>query len=347
LVPNERTLIVEFWISVMGLRRWNTTEVGNRKSARQAISYRSFERGMSGSFRLGFGGGATLRALFGLFETGMKKQVRRGEIMETGMFTISVEGFEIVSHILTLGYASMAAAMLFFILTKNDSLPKFQMSSVISVVVMVSALLLLYTQKMSWIDAYAFNGSAYALKEGADLFTNGYRYLNWLIDVPMLLIQILFVAGITGAARASYMTRFTISGALMIITGYIGQFYEPGRLNESVTLWAFWGLVSTAFFIYVLVLITRVINDGKSRMEGSPRKLFGRILPLFYVAWWLYPIAYVAPILMQSGVSYELTIVGQQVIYTIADIASKVVYGVMLTATAIMLSEQQQGVREA
>jgi bacteriorhodopsin len=261
--------------------------------------------------------------------------------MQTELFTISVEGFEIVSHILTLGYASMAAAMLFFILTKNDSLPKFRMSSVISVVVMVSALLLLYTQKMSWVNAYAFTGEAYALKQGADLFTNGYRYLNWLIDVPMLLIQILFVAGIVGAARASYMTRFSISGALMIITGYIGQFYEPGRLNESITMWAFWGLVSTAFFIYVLILITRVINDGKSRMEGSPRKVFGAILPLFYVAWWLYPIAYVAPILMQAGLSYELTIVGQQVIYTIADIASKVIYGIMLTATAMMLTEQQ------
>jgi bacteriorhodopsin len=261
--------------------------------------------------------------------------------MELSTFTISVEAFEIVSHILTLGYASMAAAMLFFILTKNDTLPKFQMSSVISVVVMVSALLLLYTQKLSWVNAYAFNGEAYALKQGADLFTNGYRYLNWLIDVPMLLIQILFVAGITGAARASYMTRFTVSGALMIITGYIGQFYEPGRLNESVTWWAFWGLVSTAFFLYVLVLITRVIKDGKSRMDGSARKVFGAILPLFYVAWWLYPIAYVAPILMQSGVSYEITIVGQQVIYTIADIASKVIYGIMLTATAMMLSQRE------
>jgi bacteriorhodopsin len=159
--------------------------------------------------------------------------------MELSTLTISVEAFEIVSYILALGYASMAAAMLFFILTKNDTLPKFQMSSVISVVVMVSALLLLYAQKMGWVNAYASNGEAYALKQGVDLFTNRYRYLNWLIDVPMLLIQILFVAGITGAARTSYMKRLTISGALMFLTGYIGQFYEPGRLNESVTWWAF------------------------------------------------------------------------------------------------------------
>jgi hypothetical protein len=76
-------------------------------------------------------------------------------------------------------------------------------------------------------------------------------------------------------------------------------------------------------------------------MEGTPRSIFGAILPLFYVAWWLYPIAYAAPVLLRAGVSYELTIVSQQVVYTIADIASKVVYGVMLSVTATMLSEKQ------
>jgi bacteriorhodopsin len=261
--------------------------------------------------------------------------------MQIEAFNISVEGFEIVNHILTLGYASMAAALLFFILTKNNSLPKYRMSSVISVVVMVSAFLLLFIQKESWSNAYAFNGTVYTVKEGADLFTNGYRYLNWLIDVPMLLIQILFVAEITGADRSRYMTRFSLAGCLMIILGYVGQFYEPGRLNANVFLWSFWGLASTAFFIYVLFLITRVIHQGKSIMEGTPRAIFGAILPLFYVSWWLYPVAYAVPVLMEFGVSYEFTIVSQQVIYTIADISSKIIYGVMLSVTATMLSEKE------
>ena len=261
--------------------------------------------------------------------------------MPTDTVTISIEGFEIVNHILTLGYASMAAALLFFVLTKNSVLPKYRMSSVISVVVMTSAFLLLFIQKESWSSAFEFNGEAYGVKPGADLFTNGYRYLNWLIDVPMLLIQILFVAEIAGADRARYMTRFTVSGALMILLGYVGQFYEPGRLNENIAAWAIWGLLSTAFFIHVLILITQVIGHGKSHMDGTPKRLFAAILPLFYISWWLYPIAYAAPALMESGVSYELTIVGQQVIYTIADIASKVIYGIMLTVTASMLSEQQ------
>ncbi len=146
----------------------------------------------------------------------------------------------------------------------------------------------------------------YHLDEGAPVLqllnAHAQMQLNWLIDVPMLLIQILFVAEITGAARSRYMIRFSTSGALMIILGYIGQFYEPGRLNENIFLWAFWGIVSTLFFIHVLVLITQVIREGKSHMEGTPKKIFGAILPLFYISWWLYPIAYAS-----AGLSERLT----------------------------------------
>jgi bacteriorhodopsin len=254
------------------------------------------------------------------------------------MFSLSVAGYEIVSHILTLGYAAMAAAIFFFILTMNQTLPKYRISSVLSVVVMISALLLLYAQKQSWTNAYMFNGQNYVLKEGADLFSNGYRYLNWLIDVPMLLIQILFVATLVKINRGSTMKQFFFSGPMMILTGYIGQFYEPGRLDANLTAWLVWGGISTIFFIHVLYLITKVIQEGKANMDPSSASIFGTILPLFYFAWFLYPGAYLLPILMEWGISYEFTVVGQQITYTIADILSKVVYGVLLTVAATRLS---------
>ncbi len=259
------------------------------------------------------------------------------------VFTISVEAYEVVAHILTLGYAAMAASLLYFILTKNDNMPKYRMSSVLSVVVMVSALLLLFAQQRSWTDAYEFTGTAYALREGADLFTNGYRYLNWMIDVPMLLIQILFVAGIAGAAFKRYMVQFSTAGVLMIVTGYIGQFYEPGRIGENLVWWLIWGTISTIFFVWVLVLITRVIREGKKNMKGSKaQKVFGNILPLFFISWFLYPGAYLMPLLLQLGIAdYGFSIVAQQLTYTAADIASKVIYGVMLNTASTILSQEQ------
>lgn len=265
--------------------------------------------------------------------------------MDLSQFTVSIEAFEVVGHILTLGYAAMAASLLYFVLTKNDNMPKYRMSSVLSVVVMTSALLLLYTQKQSWTAAYTFDAMAgvYVLREGAELFTNGFRYLNWMIDVPMLLIQILFVAGIAGVAFRKYLTQFTISGVLMVVTGYIGQFYEPGRLAENITLWLVWGFISTVFFVWVLVLITRVIREGKANMKGSKAQgIFGAILPLFYISWFLYPGAYLMPLLMSAGIAeYEFAIVAQQLTYTVADVTSKVIYGVMLNISSTILSNEQ------
>ena len=50
---------------------------------------------------------------------------------------------------------------------------------------------------------------------------------------------------------------------------------------------------------------------------------------------------------MSAGIAeYEFTIVAQQMTYTIADVSSKVIYGVMLNIVSTRLSEEQ-GFQEA
>jgi hypothetical protein len=52
---------------------------------------------------------------------------------------LSEMGYQMVAHVLTLGYAVMLAGLFYFILTMKTVAPKFRTSSVLSVVVMVSA----------------------------------------------------------------------------------------------------------------------------------------------------------------------------------------------------------------
>lgn len=256
----------------------------------------------------------------------------------TGLQELQIWQFEVVQHVLTFGFAAMGAALLYFLLTIKDNAPKYRPSSVLSGVVMVSAFLLLFLQSQSWADAFELSGDVY-VASGTSTFTNGFRYLNWLIDVPHLLIQILFVAGIVGVAFRKYLVRFTASGSLMIITGYVGQFYEPGRESADILLWIVWGVISTLFYIWVLLLITQVIKEGRANMKGSKAEpLFAAILPLFYVAWTIYPIAYIMPIFEAN---LALAIVAQQVLYTIADVTSKIFYGVMLNVSSTRLSIEQ------
>ncbi|MFQ3648644.1 MAG: bacteriorhodopsin [Aggregatilineales bacterium] len=249
---------------------------------------------------------------------------------------ISPMTFDMVAQILTLGFAVMLAALFYFVLTIRTVAPQYRISSVLSVVVMVSAFLILFYQAQSWTQTFTFNFSTglYELAPGAEAFSNGYRYLNWLIDVPMLLFQILFIVNITREKRATLRNWFFFSGAMMIITGYIGQFYEAQADQAPFFIW---GAISTAFFIHVLYLIYRVIQESRQTMSKRAGDNMQLIWYLFFVSWMLYPGAYLMPVFLNN----EAGIVGRQLTYTVADIASKVIYGVMLTYVAQIRSEEE------
>ena len=249
--------------------------------------------------------------------------------------------YQMTAHVLTLGYSVMFAALLYFVLTIKSSAPKYQISSVLSGVVMVSAALLLYVQAQNWTEAFVFDSvrGRYFLGEGKDLFNNGYRYLNWLIDVPMLLLQILFVVSLTKSNFTSIRNQFWVSGSLMVITGYIGQYYEVTDLPRFFI----WGAISTVFFFHILWVMKKVINEGKEGMPLAGQKLLSGIWWLFIFSWFLYPGAYLMPHLVGiEGFFYNETgVVARQMTYTVADISSKVIYGVLLSNLAQTLSKAE------
>jgi bacteriorhodopsin len=258
--------------------------------------------------------------------------------LETGYDEMA---YQMVAHLLTLGYAVMLAGLLYFALTIKTVAPKYRMSAVLSVVVMVSAFLLLYQQSQNWNTSFVFDveRGRYFLFEGSDLFNNGYRYLNWLIDVPMLLFQILFVVTLTKSNFNSIRNQFFFSGSMMIITGYIGQFYEVTNLPAFFI----WGAISTVFFFHILYVMRKVIQEGKEGISPKAQKILGNIWILFLISWFLYPGAYLMPHLagIEGGLYNEAGVVGRQMTYTIADISSKVIYGIMLTQLATVLSKDE------
>nr|BAV92791.1 chimeric light-driven sodium ion pump I4K3NaR [synthetic construct] len=250
--------------------------------------------------------------------------------------------YQMVAHVLTLGYAVMLAGLFYFVLTIKTVAPRFRTSSVLSVVVMVSAFLLLYVQASNWTESFVFDTERgkYFLGEGNDLFNNGYRYLNWLIDVPMLLFQILFVVTLTKSNFSSIRNQFWISGTGMIVTGYIGQFYEVSNLTAFLV----WGAISSAFFFHILWVMKKVINEGKEGISPAGQKILSNIWILFLISWTLYPGAYLMPYLTGvDGFLYsEDGVMARQLVYTIADVSSKVIYGVLLGNLAITLSKNKE-----
>ncbi|WMT56087.1 bacteriorhodopsin [Truepera radiovictrix] len=245
------------------------------------------------------------------------------------LLTYSPVSYSIVSNTLTLGYAAMAAGLVYFVTTSKRAAPPYRLSSTLSAVVMVSAFLALYQLHQTWLSAFTFNGEVW--EGGATAFNNGYRYINWSIDVPILLTQLLIVMGFTGARFRRLWLQFVVAGLAMIYTGYAGQFYEA---TDSARLYL-WGAISTAFFLWILVLVRRTIFDPP---DALPERAAGLMRGVWWVllgSWLLYPGAYLMPVFALS----EGGVVARQISFTVADVVSKVIYGVMLSRVAELRSQ--------
>jgi bacteriorhodopsin len=245
------------------------------------------------------------------------------------LLTYTPVQWQIVAHILVLGFAAQAAGLVYFLTTLRDLAPRYRIGSVLGSIVMVSAFLLLLAQSFSWQNSFVLQNDVFVRSEA--LFSNGFRYLNWLIDVPLLLLQLVIVLGLAAIAARRLGVLFVGSGVAMIALGYVGQFYETSNLTA---LWI-WGGVSTIFYFVLLYLTWTEIGKALPKIPVSAAGTMKVIRWIFIIFWSFYPIAYIIPALLPTADG----VVVRQLLFTIADIVSKVIYGVLITKVAIDLSK--------
>merc|ERR1711879_314982 len=108
----------------------------------------------------------------------------------------------------------------------------------------------------SWVEAYSY--SAGGIVDGAlDItapkltgvpFNDAYRYMDWLLTVPLLLIEILLVMKLDDATFNAKAKSLGVGSALMIVSGYYGELTVTGDLTPR---WICW-FISMAFFLYIV-----------------------------------------------------------------------------------------------
>merc|ERR1712217_1022558 len=76
----------------------------------------------------------------------------------------------------------------------------------------------------------------------------GYRYMDWLLTVPLLLIEILLVMNLSPEVYRIEAQTLGMGSALMIVSGYYGELYVTGDLSPR---WRCW-FASMAFFLYIV-----------------------------------------------------------------------------------------------
>lgn len=156
-------------------------------------------------------------------------------------------------------------------------------------------------------------------------FNDAYRYADWLLTVPLLLIEAVAVLALDPKVSRSMLLRLAAAAVIMIATGY------PGEISNSISTRLIWGTISTIPFVYILYVLWIELNKAIDRQPPEVQGLVKSLRWLLLLSWGVYPIAYLLPVLGITGVSAT---VGVQVGYTIADVLAKPIFGLYIYAIA-------------
>ena len=237
---------------------------------------------------------------------------------------LSVFQYNIVDNIFSMTVATMGAAALFLFMSRSSVDEEYRPALMISGLVVTIACYHYLMIRHSWQDEYALTGGTY--KGSGAAFNDFYRYADWILTVPLLMVELVAVLRLEKVKASSLLTRLVIAAALMIALGYPGEVIST---PEGWTMRVVWGALSSIPFFYILYVLWVELTNSLATQPVAARKLIEVARLVLLVTWAVYPIAYatggtVAALTAKAGGAVDGSgIVNLQVGYAIADMTAK------------------------
>jgi bacteriorhodopsin len=243
-------------------------------------------------------------------------------------FVLSENQFNLVYNSFSFVIASMGAAFIFFLLVRSKVAPRHRMAVTLSTLVVAIALYHYVRIFDSFSSAFDFVGGEY-VQTGAP-FNEGYRYVDWLLTVPLLLAELVVVLKLAKSTTRSLLIRLTIAAIAMIALGWPGELADPDSTARTV-----WGVASTIPFLYILYVLFVELGRSLDRQSPQVRKLVDGLRYIILATWGIYPLAYIAPSVIDDAATAEVV---RQVGYSIGDVLAKPLFGLLVLGIALAKS---------
>lgn len=245
---------------------------------------------------------------------------------EAPLLTLSYGQYGLVYQLFSITIAAMGAGFLFFVLAQPNLGAKYRPAMLVSAIVVAIACYHYFRIFNSWNESYALSGEVY--KATGVPFNDAYRYADWILTVPLLLVEAVAVLALSSNVSSSMIGRLTLAAFVMIATGY------PGEVSNDTGTRLLWGTISTIPFIYIVYTLFVELGKSLERQPARVQVLMRNLRLLLFGSWGFYPIAYLLPILLGNGLSAS-GVVAVQVGYSLADIIAKVGFGVLIYFIAL------------
>jgi bacteriorhodopsin len=241
--------------------------------------------------------------------------------------TLDNNQWNLVYAVFSFGLISMLATTVYTLVSQNRVLPKYRNALVMSSMVTFIAAYHYYRIFNSFTESSANQVVNVSGAQGS--FNEAYRYVDWLLTVPLLLVEVIAVLALAAAVAKSLITRLVPAAAAMIALGY------PGEISSDQNTQVLYGVLSTIPFLYILYVLFSELTKSLDRQPAGVAETVGRLRLLLIATWGVYPIAYIFNIVGDASAESFVAI---QVGYTIADILAKCVFGLTILKIARMKS---------
>jgi bacteriorhodopsin len=259
------------------------------------------------------------------------------------MYKMTDGQFQLVYNVLSFSLASMMATTLFLWLKVYSVIPKLQTPVIISGLVTFIAAYHYMRIFNSWVAGYSYENlgvNETDPKLTGVPFNDAYRYMDWLLTVPMLLMEIVLVMNLTKEEASSKCWILGVVSALMIANGYPGELIiAQDQLN---TRWFYWGLSMLPFLFIVYTLLVGLADATNKETDPAISKQIRQAQIVTVISWLTYPVVYVFPMLGMKGAQ---AVVAIQCGYCVSDIISKCGVGLIIyNITAAKSAGKEQSI---
>jgi bacteriorhodopsin len=204
---------------------------------------------------------------------------------------------------------AMVAATVFFLMEAGRMSGKWKTSMTVgALVTLVAAVHYFYMR-----DVWASGGGTPTV----------YRYVDWLITVPLQMVEFYFILAAVTVVSAGIFWRLMIGSLVMLVAGYMG---EAGMINA----WAGFivGMLGWAYILYE-IFAGEAGRVSAEKAPASVQSAFGTMRLIVTIGWAIYPLGYFLGYLNGSADAVTLN-----VIYNVADVVNKIAFVGIIWAAA-------------
>lgn len=233
--------------------------------------------------------------------------------------------FSTVYNLFSLVIASMVFTAIYLLASQGRVAPRYRNALVVSAIVCGIAAYHYFRIFENFKASYPAGATAADPHVLSNIqFNEAYRYVDWLLTVPLLLIETIAVMALTRDVQRRLLFKLVPASALMIILGY------PGELSSDVGTRALWGFLSTIPFVYLLYVLFVELSRSLDRQPREVLTTIKRLRISLLALWGVYPIVYMFPMIGGDFFGGAGGFVLRQGGYSVADILAKAAYGLVI-----------------